>query len=74
MNVEFMIYALNLAREAYKCGEIPVGAVVVCGDKIVGRGYNCCEKHGNPTMHAEMIAISDACRNIGSKFLVFRKQ
>ena len=69
MNDLFMNEALALAKNAYKQGEIPVGAVIVCDGKIVGRGHNLCEAQNSPVRHAEMIAIEDACKNLGQKYL-----
>lgn len=61
----FMKEALNLAALAAENGEVPVGAVVVKDDKIVGRGYNRREGDKNALAHAEMIAIDEACRTLG---------
>ena len=61
----FMEEALVLAREAAAEGEVPVGCVIVRGDKIVGRGRNRREKDKTALAHAEIEAISDACRNLG---------
>ena len=51
-----MLEALELAREAGAAGEVPVGAVVVCGDRVVGRGANRRETTGDPLAHAELLA------------------
>lgn len=61
----FMREALTLASEAARQGEVPVGAVVVRGDEIVGRGYNRREGAKNALAHAELMAIDDACRRLG---------
>ena len=61
----FMEEALALAREAAAEGEVPVGCVIVRGDKIVGRGRNRREKDKSALAHAEIEAISDACKNLG---------
>ena len=61
----FMEQALTLAREAASEGEVPVGCVIVRGDEIVGRGRNRREKDKTALAHAEIEAISDACRNLG---------
>lgn len=61
----FMKEALNLAALAAENGEVPVGAVVVKDDEIVGRGYNRREGDKNALAHAEMIAIDEACRTLG---------
>ncbi len=52
--------ALNLAEKAFQDNEIPVGAIVVFENRIIGKGYNQKEKFKDPTAHAEMIAISAA--------------
>jgi tRNA(adenine34) deaminase len=57
--------ALALAREAGARGEVPVGAVAVLGDEIVGRGANGREGAADPTAHAELLAIQDAARRLG---------
>ena len=62
---EYMQQALLLAQEAAAEGEVPVGCVIVCGDRIVGRGRNRREKAKNALSHAELEAIDDACRNLG---------
>ncbi len=61
--------ALHEAGIALEMGEVPVGAVVVRGETIVGRGHNQVESLGDPTAHAEMIAITAACETIGEKYL-----
>ncbi|MBP3442947.1 MAG: tRNA adenosine(34) deaminase TadA [Clostridia bacterium] len=61
----FMNEALNLARQAAEEGEVPVGAVVVLGDEIVGRGRNRREKNKNALAHAELEAINEACEKLG---------
>ncbi|MBQ9911492.1 MAG: tRNA adenosine(34) deaminase TadA [Firmicutes bacterium] len=65
MDESFMQEALKEARLAGEAGEIPVGAVIVKDGKIVGRGRNCAESTNDPTNHAEMMAIREACRNLG---------
>ena len=61
----FMKKALDLAIEAFYEDEIPVGAVVVRNNEIIGCGYNRKEKLKNPLKHAELIAIEEACTNVG---------
>lgn len=61
----FMAEAIRLAREAAEDGEVPVGAVVVKGDRIVGTGRNRREKGKNALCHAELEAIDGACRELG---------
>ena len=61
--------ALKEAEHAFDAGEVPVGAVVVRQGQIVGRGRNMVEQLGDPTAHAEMIALTAACETLGSKLL-----
>ena len=65
MNTEFMMEALRLAKEAALEGEVPVGAVVTIGNKIIGRGRNRREKGKNALCHAEIEAINEACKRLG---------
>lgn len=58
--------ALELAREAFKLGEVPVGAVVVRDGEIIGEGYNLREREGSVIAHAEVIAIEQACKRLGT--------
>lgn len=66
---QFMTQAYFEAEKAFKLNEIPVGAVIVLNDAIIGRGHNMVESLGDPTAHAEMIAITAACESIGQKYL-----
>ncbi|RKY94983.1 MAG: tRNA-specific adenosine deaminase [Ignavibacteriae bacterium] len=61
----FMFAALQEAENALENNEVPVGAVVVKENKIIGRGYNQVEKLKDATAHAEMIALTAAANNIG---------
>jgi tRNA(adenine34) deaminase len=61
-----MQWALKEAEKALSREEVPVGAVVVHGDRIIGRGYNQTESLQDPTAHAEMIAISAAANTLHS--------
>lgn len=61
----FMEEALRLAKQSADEGEVPVGAVVVLGDEIVGRGRNRREKDKNALAHAEIEAIDEACKKLG---------
>src|SRR5437763_7460715 len=63
---QFMREALNLAAEANKENEVPVGAVVVMNDRIIGRGYNAPVSRSDPTGHAEIIALREAARTLGN--------
>jgi tRNA(adenine34) deaminase len=65
----YMQQALLLAQRAYDEGEIPVGALVVCNARIIGKGYNQTEKLQDVTAHAEMLAITAATQYIGAKYL-----
>lgn len=62
---EFMKSALLLGERAAKEGEVPVGAVVVRGGEIVGKGFNKRETHNSPIGHAEIEAIEQAAVNLG---------
>ena len=61
----YMDEALALAAEAAADGEVPVGCVIVCRDRIVGRGRNRRETAKTALGHAEIEAIADACKNLG---------
>ena len=61
---QFMADALALARAARDAGEVPIGAVVVLNGDVVGRGFNQPISSGDPTAHAEMVAIRDAARRV----------
>ena len=61
-----MAIALELAREAADAGEVPVGAVVVHGGRIVGRGRNRTLADRDPTAHAEVVALREAAAALGS--------
>ena len=61
--------ALAEARAARDEDEVPIGAVVVHNGRIISRGHNMTERLGDPTAHAEMIAITSACEAMGGKHL-----
>lgn len=65
----FMKLALKEAACAFEDDEVPVGAIVVANNKIIGKGYNQTELLKDVTAHAEMIAITAAANYLGSKFL-----
>lgn len=65
MDKKFMQEAINEALKAYELREIPIGAVIVRNGEIVGRGYNLKETLKDATLHAEISAIKDACKNLG---------
>ena len=62
----FMRLAIEQAQIAASLGEIPVGAVVVKDDQVIGRGYNRREIDSSATAHAEVLAIEDACKQLGT--------
>jgi len=68
-NYKFMYAALQEAEQAYKEGEVPIGAVVVFKNKIIGRGRNQVEKLKDSTAHAEIIAMTSAMNTLNSKYL-----
>lgn len=66
---KWMREALKEAQAAERDGEIPIGAVIVCQNRIIGRGHNMTERLNDPTAHAEMIAITSATESVGGKYL-----
>ena len=66
---KFMRMAINEALLALKQGEVPIGAVVVCGDRVLGRGHDLSETLGDATAHAEMQALTAAASSLGGKYL-----
>ena len=66
MHDTYMREALALALQAEAAGEAPVGAVVVAGGEIVGRGRNSSISQCDPTAHAEVLALRDAARKLGN--------
>ena len=66
---KYMREALKEAQLALEAGEIPIGAVVVCRDRIIGRGHNLTETLHDVTAHAEMQAITAASETLGGKYL-----
>lgn len=72
MNMDDMFYmkqALLEAEKAWDKDEVPVGAVIVCNDRIIGRGHNLTETLTDVTAHAEMQAITAASNTLGGKYL-----
>jgi len=61
-----MQHALELAGDAARAGEVPVGAVVVVGGEVVGRGFNRPITSTDPTAHAEVVALRDAAQQLGN--------
>lgn len=67
---KYMQAALEEALKAYEKDEIPVGAVVVCNDRIIARAHNLTETLNDPTAHAEMQVITAAANWLGGKYLI----
>jgi tRNA(adenine34) deaminase len=65
----WMRMALKEANYAFEEDEVPIGAVIVCNNKIIGKGYNQTERLNDVTAHAEMLAITAAANYLGAKFL-----
>lgn len=65
----YMKLALDEAHKALEADEIPIGAVIVAGERVVGRGHNLTETLHDVTAHAEMQAITAAAEYLGSKYL-----
>ena len=65
----FMRLALNEAKRAFDNDEIPIGAIIVCQGKIIGRGHNLTEQLSDVTAHAEMQAFTAAAQTLGGKYL-----
>jgi tRNA(adenine34) deaminase len=65
MDATWMAEALAEARKAAAEGEVPIGAVVVCESRVVGRGRNARETRRDPTAHAEVLALQEAARALG---------
>jgi len=68
-NAHFMKQALLEAQMAWEEGEIPVGAVLVCQNRIIARAHNQTERVKDVTAHAEILAITAASEHLGSKYL-----
>ncbi len=65
----YMQFALEEAKQAYKEKEIPIGAIIVCKDRIIARAHNLTERLHDVTAHAEMQAITIAANELGGKYL-----
>jgi tRNA(adenine34) deaminase len=65
----YMQQALAEAQKAYEAGEVPVGAVIVCDNRIIARAHNQTEQLTDVTAHAEMLALTAAANYLGSKYL-----
>lgn len=66
---KFMRIALDEARKGAQSDEVPIGAVVVCGGRVIARAHNLTETLIDPTAHAEMQAITSATSFLGGKYL-----
>ena len=66
----WMQHAIQLAKTAAQNNEVPVGAVLISEDKIIGEGWNRPILHSDPTAHAEVIALRDAAKNINNYRLI----
>ena len=66
---KFMRMAIDEARKALKEQDVPIGAVVVCGERVIGRGHNLVETLCDATAHAEMQSITAAAATLGGKYL-----
>ncbi len=69
LDKKFMRMAIDEARKALKEQEVPIGAVVVCGQRVIGRGHNLVETLCDATAHAEMQSITAAASTLGGKYL-----
>jgi tRNA(adenine34) deaminase len=65
-----MQQALAEAKKAFEIGEVPVGAAVVCDNRIIARAHNQTEQLTDVTAHAEMLALTAAANHLGSKYLM----
>ena len=65
----YMQMALDEAHQAYEAGEIPIGVVIVCKDRVISRAHNLTETLCDVTAHAEMQAITAAANTLGGKYL-----
>jgi tRNA(adenine34) deaminase len=71
LNHEYwMQVAFREAEKAYHEGEVPIGAIVVFDNQVIGKGYNLTERLQDPTAHAEMLAITAAADHLGSRRLL----
>lgn len=69
MHAQHMQQALDEARKALETGEVPVGAAVVCGNEVIALAHNEREATGDPTAHAEVLAIRRAAKKLGRRRL-----
>lgn len=65
----YMLLAIEQAKKAGMAWEVPIGAVIVRGDEVIASAHNLCEATGDPTAHAEILAIQAAAKKIGKNAL-----
>lgn len=65
-DIKYMYLAIEEAKKAEKLGEVPIGAIIVHHDEVIARAYNLREATQNATTHAELSAIQEACKALGS--------
>ncbi len=65
MQEQYMKLALEQAKLAESMGEVPIGAVIIKEGQVLSEAHNLCEKHNDPTAHAEILAIQRACKALG---------
>lgn len=68
-NKEFMKKAIGLAKESGKKGDYAIGAVIVKDNKVIATGTTNIRHENDPTLHAEIVAIRNACKKLGSRYL-----
>ncbi|MDR1645747.1 MAG: nucleoside deaminase [Tannerellaceae bacterium] len=68
-DIYYMKHALAEAALAAEEGEVPIGAIIVCNQRIIARAHNQTERLHDPTAHAEMLAITSATHFLGAKYL-----
>ncbi len=66
MDEKYMNIALEEALKSYRKGDVPVGAIVVCDNKVIAKAHNCKEQNQNAVEHAEVLAISRACKKLNT--------
>lgn len=64
--IDFMQFAIDEAHKAARKGEVPIGAVIVCGDKVIAKAHNIRERKQNALAHAEILCIQKACKRLKS--------
>ena len=69
MPSDYMVHAIQMAKQAIRLDEVPVGAVIVKNDEIIAKTHNLCQTYNDPTAHAEIIAIKLAAEKVGAQRL-----